>query len=313
MSQQVLLWVGFSVFVVTVLALDLGVFHRKSHDVSIKEALVWSAVWISLALIFNIGIYIWRDSESALAFLTGYLLEKSLSVDNLFVFLLIFSYFSVPAGHQHKVLFWGILGALLIRALMIGVGVALLQMFHWLIYIVGGFLVITGFKMAFQKEEELHPENNPLVRIFRRLMPVTTEYHGDRFFVRQGGRLFATPLFIVLLIVEATDVVFAVDSIPAILAITTDPFIVYTSNVFAILGLRALFFALSGIMNLFHYLKVGLAVVLIFIGLKMVLSELYKVPIQFALLVVAGILALSIVASLVWPPAAEAELPEAGH
>jgi tellurite resistance protein TerC len=280
MSQQVLLWVGFSVFVVTVLTLDLGVFHRKSHTVSIKEALTWSAVWISLAFIFNIGVWYWRGQESALAFLTGYLLEESLSVDNLFVFLLIFSYFSVPAVYQHKVLFWGILGALLMRATMIGVGAALLHMFHWLIYIFGGFLIITGFKMAFQKDTEIHPENNPLVRIFRRFMPVTTVYHGDRFFVRQDGRLFATPLFIVLLVVEATDVVFAVDSIPAILAITTDPFIVYTSNV---------------------------------IGTKMVLSEIYKVPIQIALLVVAGILALSIAASLLWPPAAEPEMPKTGH
>ncbi len=262
MTPQLWLWIGFSIFVLAMLALDLGVFHRKSHTVGMKEALTWSAVWIALALLFNAGIWYWRGPDQGLTFLTGYVVELSLSVDNLFVFLLIFAYFKVPAEYQHKVLFWGILGALVMRAVFIGAGIALIQKFHWIIYVFGAILVVSGLKMAFEKDKEVHPEKNPVLKIFRRFMPVTGEYHGGDFFVKRGQLWAATPLFIVLLMLETTDLVFAVDSVPAVLAITTDPFIVYTSNVFAILGLRSMFFALAGIMKLFHYLHYGLAAVL---------------------------------------------------
>ena len=304
MANQVLLWGGFGAFVLTMLALDLGVFHRHAHVVRVKEALRWSAVWIGLAFLFNIGVYFWRGTETALAFLTGYLIEESLSVDNLFVFLMIFSYFNVPRVYQHKVLFWGILGALIMRALMIAVGVTLIQAFHWVLYIFGGFLILTGVKMVLQQHAEIHPEDNPVVRLFTRFMPVTTEYHAEKFFVRLEGRHFATPLFLVLLMVEASDLVFALDSIPAVLAVTTDPFIVYTSNVFAILGLRSLFFALSGLMGLFHYLRYGLAIVLTFIGAKMLLADIFDLPIYIALGVVVGVLGLSVLLSIIYPPTA---------
>jgi tellurite resistance protein TerC len=305
MSHQMLLWGGFGTFVLIMLALDLGVFHRQARVVDVKEALRWSAMWIALAMLFNIGVYLWYGTDAALAFLTGYVLEESLSVDNLFVFLMILSYFSVPLVYQHKVLFWGILGALLMRGLMIAVGTALIQMFHWVLYLFGGFLVLTGVKMALQRHGEIHPEQNPVVRLFTRFMPVTAAYHAEQFFVRLDGRWFATPLFIVLLMVEVTDVVFALDSIPAVLAVTTDPFIVYTSNVFAILGLRSLFFALSGLMGLFHYLRYGLAVVLVFIGTKMLLADVWHIPVYIALAVVAGVLLLSVLASLIYPVPAE--------
>jgi TerC family integral membrane protein len=307
---QVLLWVIFNVFVIAMLALDLGVFHRTAHVIRIREALTWCALWMALALLFNLGIYFWHGAEPALEFLTGYLLEYSLSVDNIFVFLMIFSYFRVPYLHQHKVLFWGILGALIMRALFILTGITLIQKFHWIIYIMGGFLVLTGIKMALQKGEDINPEHNPVLRLFRRLMPVTDDYEGDRFFVRRSGRLFATPLFIIVLVVETTDVIFAVDSIPAILAITLDPFIVYTSNVFAILGLRALFFALAGIIRLFHYLPYGLSLILVFVGIKMLLVDIYKIPISMALGTVAAVLVISVIASILFPPKAE-ETPSA--
>lgn len=269
MATSLFLWIGFNVFVLAMLALDLGVFHRKAHVVKIKEALIWSAVWIALALLFNVGVYYWRGPQTALEFLTGYLLEKSLSVDNVFVFLLIFSYFRVPALCQHKVLFWGILGALIMRTVFIAAGIRLIQQFHWVIYVFGAFLIFTGIKMALQKDKEIYPEKNPVIKLFRRLMPVTQDHDEEsRFFVRKAGRLHATPLFVALLVVETTDVIFAVDSIPAILAITRDPFIVYTSNVFAILGLRALYFALAGIMPMFHYLHYGLSAILVFVGVK---------------------------------------------
>ena len=302
MAHELLLWGAFNLFVVVMLALDLGVFHRRAHEVRIREALFWSAFWIALSLLFNLGVYFWRGSETALEFLTGYLLEKSLSVDNIFVFLMIFTYFRVPYLHQHKVLFWGILGALIMRALFILTGITLIQKFHWVIYVMGGFLIITGIKMATQKDKEINPERNPVLKLFRRLMPVTENYEGGRFFVRRSGRLFATPLFIVVLVVETTDVIFAVDSIPAILAITQDPFIVYTSNVFAILGLRALYFALAGIMQLFHYLPYGLSLILVFVGIKMLLVDIYKIPIGVALGTVAAVLAISVIASIVYPP-----------
>ncbi len=301
MSDQFLPWILFNVFVLAMLALDLGIFHRKAHEVKVKEALVWSAIWIVLALLFNLGIYFWRGSEQALEFFTGYVIEKSLSVDNIFVFLLIFSYFRVDSLYQHKILFWGILGALMMRAIFIAVGVTLIQQFHWLIYIFGAFLILTGIKMALEKDKEIHPESNPLLRLFRRLMPITDHYVQGKFFVKLNGRTFATPLFVVLLVVETTDLIFAVDSIPAILAITLDPFIVYTSNVFAILGLRALYFALAGAMRLFQYLHFGLSSILVFIGVKMLLADVYKIPIVIALSVVAGILVISVVASVVRP------------
>ena len=301
MSEQVWLWLGFNAFVLAMLALDLGVFHRKSHEVKFKEALAWTGVWIGLALVFNGILYSWRGGEVAMQFFAGYLIEKSLSVDNIFVFLLIFAYFRVPSLYQHKLLFWGILGALVLRAIFIFAGVALIHKFHWMIYVFGGFLVLTGIKMAFQKDKEIDAEKNPVLRLFRRFMPVTADYVEDKFFVKVDGRTFATPLFVALLMIETTDVIFAVDSIPAILAVSKDAFIVYTSNVFAILGLRSLYFALSGIMQLFHYLHYGLSVILVFVGSKMLISDIYKVPIGTSLGVIALVLVVSVIASLKFP------------
>jgi tellurite resistance protein TerC len=308
MEEPIWLWVGFNVFVLLMLALDLGVFHRKAHAVSTKEALTWSIVWISLSLAFNAVIYFFWDwmvpnssytnSEAALSFLTGYLIEKSLSVDNIFVFILIFSFFAVPDAYQHRVLFWGILGALVMRGILIAVGAALLEQFHWIIYVFGAFLIYTGIRMARHQDEELKPQHNPVVKFFRRFMPVTEDFVEDKFFVRRAGVLFATPLFLILLIVESTDLVFAVDSIPAIFAVTRDPFLVYTSNVCAILGLRALYFLLAGVMDQFQYLKLGLSVVLTFIGVKMVIVDLYHIPVGASLAVVASVLIISVLASL---------------
>jgi tellurite resistance protein TerC len=295
--ERIILWVAFNVFVLGMLALDLLVFNRKAHAVSLREALAWSCVWVSLALLFSLGVYFVRGGEKALEFLTGYVIEWSLSVDNLFVFLVIFSYFAVPPIYQHRVLFWGILGALVLRAIFIATGSALLANFHWMIYVFGGFLVFTGIKLLFAGEDKVEPEKNPAVRLLRRFIKVTPDYQGQQFFIRKDGRLWATPLLLVLVVVETTDVIFAVDSIPAIFAITLDPFIVYTSNVFAILGLRALFFLLAGVMEMFRYLKVGLSFVLCFVGAKMMLVDLYKIPIGISLGVVAGILGISILAS----------------
>ena len=301
MSTQVWMWVAFNVFVLVMLAVDLGVVHRRAHEVSLKEALVWSGIWIALSLLFALGLYVWYGSQPALEFLTGYLIEKSLSVDNIFVFVLLFSYFRVPARYQHKVLFWGILGALVMRAIFIMAGIALLQRLHWIIYVFGALLILTGIKMVTEKDKEIHPDKNPVLRLFRRLVPVTQDYHADHFFVKQAGHYAATPLFVVLLVVETTDVIFAVDSIPAILGITVDPFLVYTSNVFAILGLRALYFALAGVMLLFHYLHYGLSAILVFVGAKMLLADVYKLSVGVALGVIAGILLISIVASVLRP------------
>jgi tellurite resistance protein TerC len=302
------LWIGFNLFVLLLLAVDLGVFHRRAHKVSIKEATIWSVVWISLAMLFDLGLYLFWDKilpasdlskgEAGLAFFTGYLIEKSLSVDNLFVFVLIFTFFAVPAVYQHRVLFWGIIGALIMRGTLIVVGATLLKEFHWIIYIFGGFLIFTGIRMAIHRDEELHPEQNPLVKLLRRVMPVTENYEGDHFFVRRAGKLLATPLFLVLLIVESTDLIFAVDSIPAIFAVTNDPFIVYTSNVFAILGLRSLYFLLADVVDKFYYLKHGLSVVLVFVGTKMVIADIYKIPIGLSLGVIASILTIAVLASL---------------
>jgi len=276
------------------LALDLGVFHRKEHKVTFKEAISWSLVWIALALIFNGWIYYDQGKDKALEFLTGYLIEKSLSVDNIFVFVLLFSFFKVPEQYRHKVLFWGVLGALIMRAGFIAAGAVLIEKFHWIIYVFGAFLVFTGYKMLKKKTEDMHPENNPLVRWFVKRGKVTSDYHGNKFFVHINGQKLATPLFLCLLSVEFTDLIFAVDSIPAIFAITKDPFIVYTSNVFAILGLRSLYFALEGIITRFPYLRYGLALILIFIGLKMLAVDFYKMPVVLSLSVIAVILVVSI-------------------
>lgn len=301
MNSETMLWTVFGALVVVMMALDLGVFHRKSHEIRFKEAMAWSIVWIGLALGFGGLVWYVRGSRSALEFLTAYIIEESLSVDNLFVFLLIFAYFAVPARDQHGVLFWGIIGAMALRAVFIVAGVALIERFEWVIYVFGGILIVSGIKMGLEKEKEIHPEQNPILKLFCKLMPVARDYEGARFFVRREGRLFATPLFLVLLVVETTDLIFAVDSIPAVLAITQDRFIVYTSNVFAIMGLRALYFALKGTMDVFHYLHYGLSAILVFIGVKMLIGHWYKIHIGIALAVVAGILTLSVIASLVWP------------
>ncbi|MCJ8164859.1 TerC family protein [Pontibacter sp. E15-1] len=304
-------WVIFNVFVLLLLGLDLFVFHRKEHEVKIKEALLWSAFWIGLSLSFNAFIYYWKGPAPALEFLTAYLIEKSLSVDNLFVFILIFNFFKVPTKYQHKILFWGIIGALVLRATFILVGVALIAKFHFIIYILGAFLIYTGIKMAFTKEDdELHPEQNPFIVWVSQKLPFTTTSVGGKFFTKQNGKLYATPLLLVLIMVESTDVVFAADSIPAILAISKDPFIVYTSNVFALLGLRALYFALAGIMQLFHYLHFGLSAILVFIGAKLLLSDLVEIDMRYALVVVGAILAISVIVSLLFPKVAEKEVHE---
>jgi len=296
------LWFGFIAFVLCMLALDLGVFHKKDHEVSVKEALTWTAVWISLALLFNAGILYWFGSERALEFLSGYVIEKALSVDNIFVFIVVFSVFAVPARLQHRVLLWGILGALVLRAVFVVLGAALLSRFHWLGYVFGAFLVFTGIKLLVQREGEIDPRHNPLFRLFRRVMPSVDQFHDGHFTIVRSGKRYATPLLLVLIAIETTDIVFALDSIPAIFAVTRDPFIVFTSNIFAILGLRALYFALSGMMDKFHYLKVGLSLVLMFVGAKMLLAGVYKIPIWASLAIIAALLAGSVIASLLRPP-----------
>ncbi len=298
-DQQSLLWIGFIVLIFILLALDLGVFHRKAHVIKMKEAILLSLFWISIAVMFNIWIYFQFGEQKALEFLTGYVIEKALSVDNLFVFLMVFSYFHVSSIYQHKILFWGILGALIMRAIFIAAGVTLIQQFHAVIYIFGAFLVITGIKMALMGDTKIEPEKNPVLKFLRKVMPVAEDYHDDKFFIKRAGKYFATPLFVVLVVVESTDIIFAVDSIPAILAITTDPFIVYTSNVFAILGLRALYFALAGVMPMFYYLNYGLSAILAFVGTKMLVSDYYKVPITVSLGVVAAILIASVALSVI--------------
>ncbi|MGM0545858.1 MAG: TerC family protein [Bacteroidota bacterium] len=301
MDHSILLWTVFNVFILTMLIVDLVVLHKEDEAVSIKEALYWTGIWIVLALIFGIGVYYYMGSQTALDYYTGYLIEKSLSVDNIFVFLLVFSYFKVPAEFQHKVLFWGIFGALVMRLFFIFTGVALIERFHWIIYIFGGFLIFTGIKLALDKDKEVHPERNPILKLVRRFIPTTKSYHGSKFFIRRMGKLIATPLFIVLVVIETTDLVFALDSIPAILAITRDEFIIYSSNAFAILGLRALYFAVSGIMRLFHYLHYGLSSILVFVGIKMLLADIYHIPTPYALGFVAGALILSVIASIMYP------------
>jgi tellurite resistance protein TerC len=299
MGISIYFWIGFHVFVFIMLALDLGVFHKHTHKIPVKEAVTWTVIWITLAMLFNLFVYHEFGKIKALEFFTGYVIEYSLSVDNIFVFILIFSYFAVKDQYQHKILFWGILGALIMRAIFIFAGVALINRFHWIVIVFGGFLVFTGIRMLFQKDTEVDPEKNAIVRFFKRFLPVTQTLHGDKLFVRQDRRLYATPLFLVLLIIESSDLIFAVDSIPAILAISQDRFIVYTSNIFAILGLRSLYFAIAGIMGYFRYLKVGLAFVLTFVGLKMLTEYFgFEISIVLSLLLIISILLISVLASV---------------
>lgn len=308
-------WSFFFVLILGLLALDLGVFNRREHRVGLREALFWSVVWTIIALLFNYWIH-YRFSPQpgldkiGLEFLTAYIIERSLSFDNIFVFIVIFNYFAVPAEYQHRVLFWGILGALIFRGIFIAMGTALLARFAWLIFVFGGFLVYTGFKILVQKETEIHPQKNPVVKAFQRFVPLTARYHGRHFFVREDGRLKATPLMLVLVVVEATDVVFAVDSIPAVFGVTTNAFIVFTSNIFAILGLRALYFLLAGLMHKFRYLGFGLGLVLIFVGGKMLLHEWVHIPIELSLGIVLAILAIAIVVSLLRPEAPQERIPD---
>lgn len=301
MLHDLMPWILFNVFILIMLAIDLFIFHRPAHGVSIKEAALWSIFWISLAMFFNVYIYYSRGTQDALDFLTSYLIEKSLSIDNLFVFLLIFNHFHTPKSSMHKVLFWGVVGALLMRALFIWFGITLISQFHWIIYVFGAFLVYTGIKLGIQKESEIDPEKNVILRIFQSLFPVSKAYDKNNFFVLKNGKYFATPLFVVLIAIETTDLIFAVDSIPAVLAITTNPFIVYTSNIFAILGLRSLFFVLSHVMGLFHYLHYALSFILTFIGIKMLLADIVKIPTVITLGIVFVVLLLSVIASIKYP------------
>jgi tellurite resistance protein TerC len=313
MSTQTLLWLGFGVLVVAALAIDLGFFQRKAHVVRPKEAILWSIIWIALALAFNVVVYHFRGKEAALQFLTGYLVEKSLSVDNLFVFLMIFSYFGVPREYESRILMWGVLGAIITRAVFIVAGTELMKRFAWTTYVFGGILILTGLRLLLKKEGVIEPEKNPVVRLFRRLFPVTPRLDGQKFFTRVDGRLMATPLFITLIVVETTDVVFAVDSVPAIFAVVTPPdtFLIYTSNVFAVLGLRQLYFLLAHLMAAFRFLKFGLVFILVFVGAKMLLAHSpYKVPTNVSLAVIGGTLLLSVVASLLFPAREKAHVPE---
>jgi tellurite resistance protein TerC len=301
METGIAFWIVFNVVIFVMLALDLGVFNKKAHKISVKEALIWSGVWITLAMIFNVFVYFEFGKTKALEFLTGYVIEYSLSVDNIFVFILIFTFFSVQPQYQHKILFWGILGALVMRGIFIFAGIALITKFHWIVIIFGGFLIFSGFKMLFQKEEvSVEPEKNKIVKLFRKFLPVTETLHGNSLFIKQNKKLYATPLFLVLLVIESSDLIFAVDSIPAVLAISKSTFIVYTSNIFAILGLRSLYFAVSGIMGYFRYLKVGLAIVLSFVGFKMLASYIHiEIPIFLSLAIIISILLISILASVI--------------
>lgn len=302
-------WIFFGVFILAMLALDLGVFNRKTHVIQMKEALLWTSFWVTLALLFGAGIYFFYGHGKAIEYVTAYLIEYSLSIDNLFVFMLIFRYFDVPRAYEHKALFWGILLALITRAVFIFAGVALISNFHWVMYIFGAFLIVTGIKMALNKQTEVHPDKNIAIRLLRYVMPVSKNFSGAKFFVREGGVRFATPMLAVLLSLETTDILFAIDSIPAVLAISQDPFIVYTSNVFAILGLRSLFFAISGLMRLFHLLHYGLAAILSFVGVKMLIADFFHVPVGISLLIIASILIASIISSVVWPEKGEGEVP----
>jgi tellurite resistance protein TerC len=302
-------WIIFTVFILAMLALDLGVFNRKSHIIKMKEAMLWTAFWVTLALLFAAAIYFFYGHGKAMEFVAGYIIEYSLSIDNLFVFILIFRFFNVPHAYEHKALFWGILMALVTRGVFIFAGVALINAFSWVMYIFGAFLIFTGIKMALNKQTEVHPDKNIAIKILRFFMPVTHKFTEAKFFVVKRGVRYATPMLAVLLALETTDILFAVDSIPAVLAISKDPFIVYTSNVFAILGLRSLFFAISGLMKLFHLLHYGLAAILSFVGIKMLIEDFFHVPVAASLLVIASILVVSILSSIIWPDKEEGEVP----
>ncbi len=302
MVASALPWIVFNVFLVTMLLLDLLVFHRKVHEISLKESITWTAIWVGLAVIFGLGIWLFQGSANGINFFSGYVVEESLSVDNLFVFLTLFTYFCVPSAHQHRVLLWGILTAIVLRAAFILGGIALFQALEWTIYVFGAFLVFTGIRMATQSEENPHPESNPVLKLIRRFLPMTADYHGGKFFTMENGRRLATPLFLVFIVINLTDVIFAVDSIPAVLAITRDPFIVYTSNMFAIMGLRSIYFALSGFAKRLHYLHYGLSAVLVLLGVKMLLSKVYDIPTVVSLLLIAVILGAAVIASLRRPP-----------
>ena len=310
MEVSIWLWVAFNLGVLAILALDLGLFHRKAHAPTVKEAAIWSAVWVSLSLLFALGVFTFAGSDAGIEFLTGYLIEYSLSIDNIFVFVLVFGFFAVPAAYQHRVLFWGILGALVMRGTLIGVGAFLFENFHFVIYFFGALLIFSGIRMATHGEQEISVEKNVVVRLFRRIMPVTREFHGQRFFIRQNGILSATPLLLVLIVVETTDLIFALDSIPAIFAITDEPFLVYTSNVCAILGLRSLYFLLAGVVDKFHYLKPALSLILVWVGTKMLISEIYHVPTLVSLAVIGVILTGAIVASLKFPRSPDIDVEE---
>jgi len=299
MTEPIWAWGVFLLVVIAMLMVDLGVFHRKAHVLSMREATIWSIVWVVVALVFNAIVWVWLGHQKALEFFTGYLVEKALSADNIFVFAVLFNYFAVPPEYRHRVLFWGVLGAIVFRLTFILAGTALLKKFHWVVYIFGIIVIVSGIKLLMRKDEEIDPERNPVLRLARRFLPITPNYHGQKFFVRLNGKFMATPLTLVLLVVESTDIVFAIDSIPAIFAITRDPFVVFTSNVCAILGLRALYFLLEGMIRLFRYLDEGLAVILVFIGIKMLVSEFYKIPTWVALGFVAAVLAITIALSLI--------------
>lgn len=298
MSPQTTMWVAFAVLMAIMFALDIGVFNRKSHEVRFREALTWTLIWLFLAVTFNIGIYFYMGQTKALEFFTAYIIEESLSVDNLFVFIMIFSYFHISRAHQPKILKWGIIGAIVMRGIFIIVGIELIERFHWMMYVFGAILIFTGIKMAFGGEEKIEPEKNLLVRLVRKFVPITKRIRDDRFFIRKGGILAATPLFLTLLVVESSDVIFAVDSIPAVLAVTHDPFIVYTSNIFAIMGLRSLYYLLAHVMEMFAYLKLGVSFILAFVGTKMILVDVIHIPIYFSLGVIIGSLVIAILTSI---------------
>jgi tellurite resistance protein TerC len=306
---MILWWIIFGVFILAMLALDLGVFNRKAHVIKMKEALLWVSFWVSLAVVFGVGVYYFYGHSKALEFFTAYIIEYSLSIDNLFVFLLIFRFFNVPSAYEHKTLFWGILLALITRAAFIFAGVALINKFHWIMYLFGIFLIYTGIKLAMNKQTEVHPDKNVAIKMLRYFIPVTKEFQEAKFFIIKNGKRFATPMLAVLLALETTDILFAVDSIPAVLAISRDPFIVYTSNVFAILGLRSLFFAISGLMKLFHLLHYGLSAILSFVGVKMLIADVYHIPVGISLAVISSILVISIVTSIIWPDTKYEDIP----
>jgi len=301
LTHKIVLWVGFNILILILLAIDLGLVHRKDHTISIKEGFIWSVIWILVALAFNYVVYLWKGSEVGFQFLTGYLIERVLSMDNIFVFFVILAYFKVPTQYQYRVLYWGILGALIFRGLFIALGVVLVAKFHWILYVFAIFLILTAIKLVVGKEKDIEPEKNPILKLVRRFLPITPNYEGKHFLIKRNKKILGTPLLVVLIVVETTDVMFALDSLPAIFAITLDPFIIYTSNVFAILGLRALYFAIAGLIQIFYYLKYALSAILGFVGIKMLIADIFKIPSSIALLVIVGMFMIAIIASILFP------------